>query len=447
MTSQEAIDTANGIYGPTGKWLAENLDSDEALERFYGKLKGRAPGTQYLYLKSLLTFCLRFGMTPKQVFEARHLEVSTRDPLKMGRVRDMIIEIMRELNNGDYALWPQAARDLLVSKNQMSVLKSRSASTCKTIGKAMTAFFDTFGEIYEIKIKPRDKPRGDSAGQKYIQAEDIAEATRHGGRENPHRNVAVLLFLKDTGIRRGDLSQLTIEDYQATRVAENKDGETFKAWRDLRTKKMGITAKIHMGPESIDAVDRYLRVEHPRPEPEQPLFLQSNKNLKHGDIEPYGPISGGAAGLAVKRMIRLALGPEAYKRSAHSLRKYHKTRLEAAAVDEDWIHIMQGKAPDTYSVPPDRDLMDAYMRGYEELRVFKPSTPDMSKMQRKIQDLEAEIETMRLGMVLDDLDAELQGARHLGPKDKTKLTDDQKWEIIEEIRAIQKSLSGRKSKP
>ncbi|MBN2334902.1 site-specific integrase [Candidatus Bathyarchaeota archaeon] len=334
-------------------------------------------------------------MTPRQVFEARHEEVSSRDPLKMGRVRDMVVEIMRELNDGDFALWPEDAKAVLISRNQMSTLKKRAAGTCRQMSKAMTYFFDTFGEAYEIRIKPKDKPRGDSAGQKYISVDDLAEATRHGGRENPQRNTAILLFLKDIGIRRGDLPQLTVGDYKEARVSENEDGEPFKAWRDLRTVKMGITARIHQGPESIEAIDRYLRVEHPDPSPESPLFMQSDKRLMGRGIEPNGPISGGAAGLVVKRMIRLAMGPDAYKRSAHSLRKFHKTRLEAAGVDEDWILIMQGKAPDEYSVPPDRDLMEAYMRGYDELRVFKADSPQLSKLRfnltKRIEELEGQL--------------------------------------------------------
>jgi len=439
MASRET-EIPRGIYGPTGTWLAENLD-DQALSRFYSKLRGTAVGTQYLYLKALYTFCLRYGMSPRQVFEARHEEVTSRDPLKMGRVRDMIIQIMKELNTGEFQGWPPEARDLLISRNQMKTLKSRSAGTCRQIGKAMTFFFETFGEAYEISIKPKDKPRGDTAGQRYIAAEAIAEASRHGGRENPHRNTAILLFLKDTGIRRGDLKQLTIRDYREARVAENEHGEMFKAWRDLRTEKMGITARIHQGPESIEAIDRYLRVEHPRPEPDQPLFMQYDKKLKNTGKDPYGPISGGAAGLSVKRMIRLALGPDAYKRSGHSLRKYHKTRLEAANVDEDWILIMQGKAPDDYSVPPDRDLMDAYMRGYDELRVFKASTPEMSKLQKRIQVLEAEIEQMRLSMTLDDLDATLKGASHFGGEISPGLSKEDRKEIMQAIRSIQDRLS------
>ena len=367
------------VCGETLEWVNASVEGDRALARWDSRLHGKAVGTRYLYLRYLRVLCARFGLTPQGLYDLRLQEMQSTDPLEKGMVRDKTIQIMREMEEGRYEDWPETARALLISRNQMKELQPRAPSTCKQLAKAVTSFFETFD--MEFKVKAKDKPQGSSNGQYGLSQAHLLEAVKHGGRENPYRNVAVFMFLKDAGVRRGDLEGFKVRDYlDAVEVRGVAPGERFKVFKEKSTEKEGVVAGIRVGPETVEAVDKYLEVERPGCRPDEPLFMERDKRYGY-----EGPISGGAAGLIVKRMIRLGLGPEAYKRSAHSLRKFHKTRLEAGGVPEQWVKMLQGKASDVYSKPEPRELTDKYVEAYDQLRVY-PVHEDFEQLRRELKE-------------------------------------------------------------
>lgn len=371
---------ASKVYGRTQDWVNGFIEGDQALNRWNSYLQGKATGTRYLYLRNFQVLCERFGLTPQAIYDLRLREIQSTNALDKGVVRDKIIQIMREMEEGRYEEWPDSARALMVSPNQMKTLQPRASKTCRQMAKAVTSFFETFD--MEFKVKAKDKPQGSSNGQYGVSQAQCREAIKHGGRENPYRNVAVFMFLKDAGIRRGDLGGLKVQDYrEAIRVDGDAQDEKFLVFREKITKKEGIVASIRVGPETVEAVDRYLEVEHPGCGPDDPLFMGRAK--RHGAA---GPLSGGAAGLIVKRMLRLGLGPDAYKRSAHSLRKYHKTRLEAGGMPEQWVKILQGKKADVYSKPEPRELTERYVKAYDQLRIHPTVQGDMKRLRRELEE-------------------------------------------------------------
>ena len=97
------------------------------------------------------------------------------------------------------------------------------------------------------------------------------------------------------------------------------------------------------------------------------------------------------------------LGKEGNRLSAHSLRKFHTTALEAE-MNPHWIAKLQGKSVGNsmgpYSQPevePDK-LTKAYMAAYDELRVFGPSEEEarrdaeIVKLTKRLEEQEDVIE-------------------------------------------------------
>jgi len=200
-----------------GVWL-KDLGSDPALRRWLQRLNGSPKSTRRTYLRSLRLFCARYGLTPYQLFEKRKHEVESGDPLIMGEVRDMVIGLMQELTEGRMGDWPEAARGLVKPG-------PKAPSTARQVSKALINFFETFGEHMELKIKAKDKPTGTNLGQRGIPASDIRKSLDHAGEEFRLRNRAMVLFLKDSGLRRSDLPLLNVSYFlHGFRPRENPEG-------------------------------------------------------------------------------------------------------------------------------------------------------------------------------------------------------------------------------
>lgn len=325
-------------------------------------------------------FLARYQYDPTSVYEARLSEVRSDDPLEWGIVRDQILQVMRELVDGDYSDWPDEAR--IYTPKRTGKLEP---TTARNLSKGVQSFYETFGERMEVKIKSKDLPQGDYRGQRLIRPDQIQEVVKHGGHRHPYRNVAIAIFLKDTGLRTSDLSLFTVQDWleAKARIQYNRYGESFTRFEPERTRKENIVAEPHVGPETIQAVEQYLKVERPGASGEQALFLdESGKAL-----------IGGAIGKVVKHMVNKGLGPEAEKVSCHSFRKLFETGLQAGGMPDKWIKYLQGKSRGVYSKPEDLQvpdgeskLMTKYMEAYEEIRVYE--TGNLRELKEKVEQLE-----------------------------------------------------------
>lgn len=355
------------------KFLETNLRNDINLQRWYTRLSDKAPGTVNVYIPAFKMFCERFKYNVNTLYEARLLEATSDKPRSRGVIRDQVVKMMREMEDGNYEEWPDSAKALTREGLRGQPLKRKSPSTCHQIAKALTSFFETFEEQMELHIKVKEMPQGDSTGPQGIKIGQVREVVKHSGRENPYRNVAIAMFLKDSGLRRGDLQTYIIGDYlEAKKTIQNNEfGEPFISFNPERTKKEGIIAHVHLGPEAIRAIDKYLEVERPDAKNESPLFSASRK---HGVY----PLESRAVGQVIERMIKKALGHEAKRKSALSFRKLHKTGLEAGGMSEFWIRLLQGIPRNIYSRREGLDgsdrikkLMVKYMEAYDQIRVYQ----------------------------------------------------------------------------
>jgi len=360
-------------------WLEENIHH-KPLDRWVSRLKSQAEGTMASHVRYFRLFLARYRYTPLSVYEARLDEVRSDDPLMWGVIRDQVLQVMRELVDGDFSDWPEEARIFIPRRTGRL-----EPTTARNLAKGVQSFFETFGDRMEIRIKSKDLPQGDSRGQRLIRPDQILEVVKHGGIKYPYRNVAVAMFLKDTGLRASDLSLFSVGDWLGARarVQFNKYGESFTKFQPERTRKENIVAEPHIGPEAFKAIDQYLKIERPGAASEEALFMD----------ETGKALIGGAIGQLIKHMVRKGLGPEAEKVSCHSFRKLFETGLQAGSMPDKWIKYLQGKSRGVYSMPEDLQvsngeslLMSRYMQAYDQIRVHE--TGNLRELKEKVEQLE-----------------------------------------------------------
>jgi len=95
------------------------------------------------------------------------------------------------------------------------------------------------------------------------------------------------------------------------------------------------------------------------------------------------------------------------KISGHSLRKFHRTRLEGAGMPEGWVKRLQGKKASVYSHPEETgELTEKYVDCYHALRIFgeQASTQQMAEQATEIERLRQENEGLREQMARQESD-------------------------------------------
>ncbi len=350
-------------------------------EIWESELALKADGTQRKYLEKFNAFLVRWETTPEELYEARLSDLRSGDPLKFRRIEKMVETQMNEIVRGGL-----------------------SASTAQQLKKAVSLFFEAVN--MPLKMKAKNMPNGDYLGQRMMRADQQRELIGALNRLNKNRNTAILTTLKDSGLRVSDVSALTLEAYNMAETVYNEIGEPFKVFDPEITKKCKVRAFIHLGPESIKAIDEYLeeRKEKGRIEGFPSLFI-NRKNEAYAE---------GTMGRMIAHQCK-ARGKKFNKLSAHSFRKFHRTMLQKGRVPDSWIDKLQGKTVDTYSRPEEGgapeengDLTQAYIDAYNHLRIFKVPA-ELAARKREVEELR--IDNMNLARSIPDLVREMAELR------------------------------------
>jgi len=361
------------------------MDTKSAFDYWMDELSLKSEGTRASYLSHFNRFIKRYEITPDGLFRMQKEALASADPREGKRVTMMVKAFMKErLDSG------------------------KAAGTARGVVKAVKSFFDANG--LDLTIKAKDQPTRIYNGQRVILPKQIRELYENVGAEFKHRNQALIMLAKDSGLRASDISLINVGDYLHAREVKNEAGERFKVFRPLRTKKTGAPAHIHLGPEAIRAVDRYLeerRREEGELSPDSSIFIQRGG----------GRATAHSISAQLKRL-SVFLGSEGYKISGHSLRKFHKTRLEAK-MNEGWINKLQGKAASEYSHPEEtEDLTSAYVKAYDMLEIFTSEAKEDAKRDRMIKELDAQLS--RQGAELEEerkaREKMLNQMKELGPQ-------------------------------
>jgi integrase len=300
-------------------------------------LDTNAKGTKKIYLSHFKRFLKRWNITADKLYEMRKADFQSIEPLERKRIERMVKTSMSELEKAGYA-----------------------ASTCKNVRKAVSSFLESMD--MELHLKKKDMPKGESKGQVVITAPQIRKMCDQMISWLRLRNRSMLLTLKDNGLRISDLSMIDYGYWLQAKTILNEHGETFKVFDPEKTEKMKVIAYVHLGPESVAAIEEYLEDRQDRGEiltEKSPLFLgQNGERITKNALTNLFRYQA--------RNLRLKMV------SAHSLRKFHTTSLEDAGMPANWIKKLQGKAASVYSQPEKTGkLTEKYIECYDALRVLE----------------------------------------------------------------------------
>lgn len=191
---------------------------------------------------------------------------------------------------------------------------------------------------------------------------------------------AIIMFLKDSGLRVGDVANLKVGDIKTAHYSKDRQFCTF----EIKTQKTGIYANPVIGPETLEWLDRWNSWREKKgitTNDEDPLFCSTKRRaeyIRKGGVKIKETKLGGfmdesAISVVFGEYVKKA-GLEKTGISAHSCRKYHKTYLEAGGCPTSWINKMQGRKGEgtggIYTKPEPEQLINMYKKGYSELRLF-----------------------------------------------------------------------------
>lgn len=312
------------------------------------ELASKAPSTQREYKRYFNRFLQRWDADPEELRYRRLKDLSSSDPRDRRYMERLVTIYMAELKREGFA-----------------------ASTCRMVNKAVSSFFEA--QNLDLRVRAKDKPKGEAIGKRMITPEEMRTLWDSPGTFRL-RNRALLAFGKEGGLRVDDIAAHNVGHYTEAETKHNLDEEPFKVFKPYETRKEGIIAYVHIGPEAVEAIDAYLEYRRGKGEtltPDAPLFAVG---LSGQGRAPVGRFSRGELSQFFWHWRdRCGLPKEV---SAHSLRKFHTTMLQKGGIPDTWICKLQGKSTKSafgvYSRPEELpgELTRSYMAAYDQLRIF-----------------------------------------------------------------------------
>jgi len=273
-----------------------------------------------------------------------------------------------------------------------------SGSHAKAIKSAVVKFMQLCGfEDFSAKL-PRGTAKANSNG-----GSDIITPTQLStvlGVADDLQKKALVLVLKDAGLRIGDILSLNVGD-----VAPGVDSKLEYLYLDRLTKKTGDRAQSVIGPEALSSLRDWIRYRRDRGEQltrDTPLFILVRLNEGPKAKQDY------EANLAVKSETRLTRNAASNQVSrlfskagfssvtAHGLRKMHSTYLSVGEdrLSEPMIARLEGKtihdSREPYKLYAPEDLVEAYSRNYHQIQAYASES-------KQIKQLRAELEEAKKG--------------------------------------------------
>ena len=328
----------------------------EALEYFQGALADLAPNTQKQYSRQLNEFLDFMNMTPDELFNAQLKAYQSNNPRDMMRI-------------------PRKLR-----KFQEKRMEEEGIS-----GYYATGYYDAIKKFFKSNALPFEGNRltADSGnGWPYISHEEIRTIVEVTG--NAMLRTAIV-FGKDAALRVGDMVKLPVSIIQPILDDPELEWFTFE-WKQEKTKRYAYPV---VGPEGIKYIRTWMdwrRRKGINCAPDAALFCKVRG-------EPGGYMATSTLSTTFSRARNKAgLGDRDDPPVFHSLRKFHKTNLEAAMIHTSWVNVFQGRkgvgSGQIYTVPPDEERIEMFQRGYDRLRLYGGSKNlekelEMAKKERR----------------------------------------------------------------
>jgi len=189
------------------------------------------------------------------------------------------------------------------------------------------------------------------------------------------RDRLMILFLKDSGLRTGDLEGLTWGDLKPM-------GDGFYAFEKI-TEKRGVLARVFIGPETSKVLELYKRkrLQGTRRRPpeqnidEHPIFAKMTRGVhaKKGITEDVTPLEARIMTPRLSLLFHLA-GVREKGISAHGLRKFWEQNVHAKK--ESYVKQLNGRALSSteraYDWLTREQLFEIYKKNYPNLKCLSP---------------------------------------------------------------------------
>jgi integrase len=286
---------------------------------------------------------------------------------------ELVVQRQEDLLNPDRRIQRKIESQLLAFMG-----KKKSEGYATATQQLYFASIRSFFEIHYFPLIMRrgDYPKGDSNGVKRATNEAILKVLSNRTRNSVTIN-PLILFMKDTGLRVSDVRLLKYGDIANQIERGNKIIQI-----NLITQKTKLLAKTFMGEESIKALKEYFEARR-----------KGSRNVAPETIATNSPLFKLWASGEVKQIQRHSLSSlirEAFanvneeRMTAHSLRKKLQTDLEKAGINSNWIDQILGhqliNSRDAYSLPTDEELIEAYSKAYQFIKVYPEMNPSQNSV-------------------------------------------------------------------
>ena len=233
--------------------------------------------------------------------------------------------------------------------------KTKSPATCKQAYASVRSFFNL--NRRPLFLLRQDKPKGHSEGSRIPEKKEvikIADAAKSKYR-------AAIMVLKDSGLRCSDVVRFRWEN-------KIDMGEGFWHWK-LTTQKTGMTAMVFIGPEATRLLDQFK--------------------------QKTGRVFATSRNTFNKKLNRLISAAGIKDLSAHGLRKFFVSSMQAARVPEQNYLRMMGKVSSVYSENRRSELFQVYKDAYEKLSIYTTENQTLSRFAKELTRLQKENTELR----------------------------------------------------
>ena len=323
-------------------------------ERFENALSNLSVDTQKLYRRNLNKFCNSLGTTPDELCTTALKWENSEKLAERGNLSQAVSDYLKKLIDVD------------------GVHPNTASSYKKAINKLLRA-----NHLRPVRIENEKKV--DSKGVDMIQPEcirELADLTTTN-----YRLRALIMTLKDSGLRTSDVVQLSVEDYLSARRFRDDQFRVYVAWSEpFTTIKNGVNADIRLGPESVECIDKYI----------------GNRKVGRLFTKKNGePLKAHTVTTLITNLCK-PLRSRGYHVSAHSFRKFFMSTFQAngqlpvgkmiagkriSATDEPYLHMRSHL---------DTIYIDVYNSERAPLSIYE------SSQREKVQDLASEVEKLRV---------------------------------------------------
>lgn len=278
--------------------------------------------------------------------------------------------------------------------------------------KAFNAFMRANMVQYRYKLKLNGEIRDNEDTRELLVTEGADAATIEEiksmmGLTGSPRSHAILMTLKDSGLRVSDVARIRVKDIRGALEDESIEYATFEI---MPLKNLGqddpLPANPVLGPEALRYIRRWIDYARSRyslfnPLDDDDYLFVSVKSTPDddGELNRFKPLDGSAIGDIVFNIVYKHPDQFRDKISAHSFRHTHTTYLTAGGVPERWINVMQGRkgkgTQGIYQKPNTRQLIEAYSQGYTEISLESDAARELEQLKAKQSEQNGEVAALR----------------------------------------------------